>query len=70
MYCSIVYKKVFNCRWKLAQLSQFLMLEGKLFNRVDIAVPVRGTVNETVDSDRSEHIGLYMDISILVHGGG
>lgn len=47
------------------------MLEGKLFCRVDVAVPVRGTVNETVDSDRSEHVGLYMDISdlscILVH---
>ena len=46
------------------------MLAGKLFHRVAfalvnvrspyVAVRVRGTVNEMVDSDRSERVGLYM----------
>ena len=52
----------------MAQLLEFLMLAGKLFQRVaaalvnvrstNVAVLVLGTVNEMVDSDRSERVGL------------
>ena len=50
------------------QVSQFLMLTGKLFHSVTaafvkvlspyVAVLVHGTVNMIVDSDRKERVGL------------
>ena len=53
------------------QVSQFLMLTGKLFHSVAAAfvkvlspyvtVLVRGTVNMIVDSDRKERDGLYTE---------